>query len=107
MVNDRTAGRHLYLFSLSLASPTTSVRELCKWLECTVPNFVADVNAVASAVDHPAGGQAAERAGRGSVIGLDPQSHLFRRQKLSDSAIGGTEAKLPIEPEGARFDGFL
>jgi hypothetical protein len=39
MVNDRTAGRHLYLFSLSLASPTTSVRELCKWLECTVPNL--------------------------------------------------------------------
>ena len=71
--------------------------------ECTVPNF--DVGA--GAVDHPAGGQAAEDAGGGAVIGAGAKPLLFSRQKLRDPGISRAEAELPIKPKGAGFDGLL
>src|SRR6202162_4523268 len=71
--------------------------------ECTVPNFEVG----AGAVDHPGGGQAAEDAGGGAVIGVGAKLLLFSRQQLRDAGISRAEAEFPIKPKGARFDGFL
>src|SRR5260370_35953312 len=75
--------------------------------ECTVPNLAAHVDPVAIAIDHPAGGQAAEGAGGSAVIGVGAKLLLFSRQKLRDARISRAEAELAIKPEGAGFDGFL